>query len=70
MVADSAVLEVDAIFGGAEVKVPENWSVVLQGSGIFGGFADETMQPRLDTPGLKKLYVRGSAVFGGVAVKN
>jgi hypothetical protein len=70
MVGDSAVLEVDAVFGGAEVKIPETWSVVMQGSGIFGGFTDETVQPRHDTPGLKKLYIRGSAVFGGVAVKN
>jgi hypothetical protein len=70
MEGDSAVLEVSAIFGGVEIKVPRNWQVVAQGTGVFGGFADETEQPRSDTPGLKRLIVKGEAVFGGVAIKN
>jgi predicted membrane protein len=70
MVGDSAVLEIDAVCGGVELKVPDNWSVILQGTGVFGGYSDETIQPPPGTPGVKKLYVRGSAVFGGVVVKN
>jgi hypothetical protein len=70
MEGDSAVLEVSAIFGGIEVKVPYNWQVVSQGTGVFGGFVDETEPPRADTPGVKRLIVKGEAVFGGVAIKN
>jgi predicted membrane protein len=70
MVADSAVLEVNAIFGGVEVQIPQNWSAVVQGVGIFGGFGDNTLQPNLDAPGVKRLIVKGGAVFGGVEVKN
>jgi len=70
MAGDSAVLEVSAVFGGIEVKVPRHWQVVSQGTGVFGGFVDETEQPRSDTPGLKRLIVKGEAVFGGVAIKN
>jgi len=37
---------------------------------IFGGFSNKTVQPSVDAPGVKRLYIKGSAVFGGVEVKN
>ena len=69
--ADSAVLDLNAVFGGIEVKVPQSWSVVMKGTGVFGGFVDSTVQPdpRIYTSP-KKLIVKGGAVFGGVEVKN
>jgi hypothetical protein len=70
MAADSAVLEIDAVFGGAEIRIPPNWSAVVQGSGVVGAFSDETTHPDPNAPGVKKLIVTGSAVVGGVAVKN
>jgi hypothetical protein len=38
--------------------------------GIFGGTSDETVQPLPEAPGVKRLVVRGVAVFGGVEIKN
>jgi hypothetical protein len=70
MAADSAVLEIDAIFGGVEVRIPANWSAVVHGVGIFGGFGDHTAQPYPPLPDTRQLIVKGSAVFGGVEVKN
>jgi hypothetical protein len=70
MVGDSAVLHVDAVFGGVEIKIPETWSAVLRGTAVFGGYSDESRQPREDSPGYKRLFLEGSAVFGGVVVKN
>jgi predicted membrane protein len=70
MAAESAILDISAMFGGVEIKVPENWIVVLQGTSIFGGFSDETAHPPLDMPGVKRLFLKGSAIFGGVEVKN
>jgi len=70
MAGDSAVVQVSAIFGGVEIKVPQNWLVISQGTGIFGGFSDSTSQPSEDKPGLKKLIVKGEAIFGGVDIKN
>ena len=68
---DSATLEINAVFGGVEVRIPENWSAVVQGTGVFGGFADNTVQPDpARTPDLRRLVIRGSAVFGGVDIKN
>jgi hypothetical protein len=71
MAADSAILEINAIFGGVELKIPRNWSAVVQGTGIFGGYADNSFQPDpAQGPGVKQLIVKGVAVFGGVDVKN
>jgi predicted membrane protein len=68
---DSAELEINAVLGGAEVRVPRDWSVVMEGAGVFGGFADSTEQPDPSVmPNPKRLYVRGAAVFGGVEIKN
>jgi len=67
----SAELEINAIFGGAEIKVPENWEIVWRGAGVFGGFADETSHP--DSAAyrdLKQLIIKGAAIFGGINVKN
>jgi hypothetical protein len=68
---DAAVLDLNAVFGGIEVKIPESWSVVMKGAGVFGGYVDSTVQPdpRL-YPNPKQLICKGGAVFGGVEIKN
>jgi predicted membrane protein len=64
---DQAVIHADAVFGGVEIVVPEDWEVVPQGAGVFGGFADQTHPP--DAPA-KRLIVTGAGVFGGVVITN
>jgi hypothetical protein len=70
MTGDSATLKISAVFSGVEIRIPETWSAVVEGTGVFGAFADNTTQPDPQTPGLKRLFVKGDAVFGGVDVKN
>ena len=70
MTGDSATLKISAVFSGVEIRVPETWSVVIDGHGAFGAFVDNTTQPNPQTPGLKRLFVKGGAVFGGVEVRN
>jgi hypothetical protein len=70
IVGDTATLEVNCTFGGAEIKIPETWNADVQGSGIFGAFTDESLHPGNAIPNTKTLIVRGAAVFGGVEVKN
>ena len=68
---DSAVLELNAVFGGVEVRVPEHWIVVCKGAGVFGAFSDETRHPDPNqVPNRKQLILKGGAVFGGVVIKN
>ena len=70
MRGDSAVIYVTSMFGGVDFKVPQNWIVVGQVVAIFGGFGNKSVQPSADMPGVKRLYIKGSAMFGGVGVKN
>lgn len=66
-----AVIEANAVFGGGEIIVPENWLIVMQGVGVFGAYEDKTrhFQPDPSKP-TKTLFVRGVAVFGGIEIKN
>jgi len=71
MAGDSAELELNAVFGGIEVRIPMTWSAVVQGAGVFGAFQDETTQPNPSlVPNPKRLILKGGAVFGAVEVKN
>ena len=70
MRGDSAVVYVTSMFGGVDFKVPPNWIVVGQVVAIFGGFGNKSVEPSADMPGVKRLYIKGSAIFGGVGVKN
>ena len=73
MEAEQAVMEVNSIFGGCEIRVPESWSVVSHGQGFFGGYSDGTRTSGtedLTNPKRKILIVKGAAIFGGVELKN
>jgi hypothetical protein len=61
-------IDAKAVFGGVNVVVPEDITVVIDGSGVFGGFGGdaEDVQPPAGAPVLR---VVGKAVFGGVAVQ-
>lgn len=58
-----------ALFGGVEVKVPENWNVEMDVLPLFGGASDERMRRERDHEGTD-LVVSGFAAFGGVSVKD
>jgi len=70
MTKDEIRIETNAIFGGIEIRVPDSWLVIMRGSGIFGGFNDETHPPPRTDAKQPVLIVTGAAVFGGVNVKN
>jgi hypothetical protein len=63
-----AVLDAVAVWGGIEIRVPDDWTVVVQGIPILGSFEDTTRHA--GEPGAKVLVIRGAAVMGGVEVKN
>jgi len=59
-----ATLEVVSVFGGAEIRVPENWTVKTETVNIFGGLEDNRRTPgTADEP---DLVITGVNVFGGV----
>lgn len=63
----TAVLNVFALMGGISIKVPTDWTVEIEGTPILGGFEEKTMQPK---DAAKRLVVRGTAVMGGVDIRN
>jgi len=68
---ERAVIDITAVFGGVDIRIPEEWSVTVKGAGIFGAFDDKTIHPRADlnvkTP---QLIITGTAMFGGAKVDN
>ncbi|MEO7144290.1 MAG: DUF5668 domain-containing protein [Bryobacteraceae bacterium] len=68
---EEAFIEANATFGGVSIRVPESWSVTVQGLGMFGGYEDHTTHaPASGSTPPKRLVVTGFAVFGGVEIKN
>ena len=66
---DEIFIELNSVFGGVDLRVPDSWDVTVQGAGIFGGYEDKTMPRRTPESGKRPhLIITGSAVFGGVTV--
>jgi predicted membrane protein len=62
-----AIVDVFAFWGGIDIKVPDDWTVVSRVVPIMGGVEDKTHAPQ--TPD-KRLVIRGLLVMGGCSVKN
>ena len=71
MTVDQAVIDVNVVCGGLEVRVPENWTIVNKAITIFGGVEDKTMHTSTD-PNAKSpiLVITGSVIFGGISLRN
>jgi predicted membrane protein len=71
MANGTARLKADAVFGGIEIIVPRTWKVDLRSAAVFGGCDDRSIPPRpelgMEPP---RLSITGSAVFGGIVVRN
>jgi len=63
-----AIIDVFAMWGGIELRVPENWSVSGRVTPILGGYEDKT-RPVPDATA-QRLLVRGFVIMGGVEIKN
>lgn len=63
-----AIIEVFAFWGGIDIQVPEDWTVVTRVMPLMGGVEDKTRA----MPGTyeKRLVLRGVVIMGGAAVKN
>jgi predicted membrane protein len=66
--SEEAVINTFAWWGGIEIKVPEDWTVISNGFPLMGGFADTT-RPAQEGP-KKRLVIKGFAIMGGVEIKN
>jgi predicted membrane protein len=65
---EQAIIDTFSFWGGIDIKVPQDWTVVVNGTPILGGFSDKTA--RLGGDGSKVLVIKGTALMGGVEIKN
>jgi hypothetical protein len=63
-----ATLDVVAVMGGAEIRVPPTWTIVSRVVPVMGGVVDKTVPPREATG--PSLILRGVVFMGGVEIKN
>jgi len=72
---EEIVLDCFAMWGGIEVFVPFHWQVNIKGTPILAAMENKTSSPsniegiEINLP-VKKLVIKGSAIMGGVEVKN
>jgi len=66
-----AILDVNAIFGGVDIRVPQTWNVQVKVLPLFGGCDDKTEaakpEPNTQPP---TLTITGYTIFGGASIKN
>jgi hypothetical protein len=70
---DEAVLELNCIFGGVEIRLPPHWRVSSRSLPVFGAFEDKSGRTVNDAPAERKnktLVITGVVVFGGVEIRN
>lgn len=68
--AQEVVITINAIMGGATVIVPPHVNVVMEGTGIMGGYSGPSglVDAKLD-PSSPRVRIRGIAIMGGVNVE-
>jgi len=64
-----ATIDATAIMGSIEIKVPRDWRVVIDGTPILGGFEDKHRNVP-DVEAKATLFVKGTAIMGGITIKS
>jgi predicted membrane protein len=64
-----AVVDVFALWGGVELRVPRSWRVDVQVTPLLGGYENKAASAEGGEPA-PRLIVRGYAIMGGIGVKN
>jgi LiaI-LiaF-like transmembrane region/LiaF transmembrane domain len=70
MEGNQAVLQIEAVFGGGEIRIPPTWRVSVTAHEIAGAIVDETYSQLGAAAPTKVLVIHGTTVFGGVVIKN
>ena len=66
-----AVIDVFALWGGIEITVPPEWKVDMKAMPILGGFENKARSTVRDgSAPVQELVIRGTALMGGIEIKN
>lgn len=66
------ILEINCVFGGVKLIVPQGWNIKLRMDSVMGGFHDKRRSYNsIDESNRSKiLIIKGTAVFGGGEIKS
>ena len=60
------ILDILVIFGGIELRIPEDWNINIKVTSIFGGLEDKRrIDPNLVPSSDKSMEIKGLVIFGG-----
>jgi predicted membrane protein len=66
-----AVIDVFALWGGIEITVPPEWKVDVKAMPILGGLENKARSSVRDSSApTQELIIRGTAIMGGIEIKN
>ena len=72
--AKKRVMDINVIFGGVEIRVPDHWRVEARNQTLFGGYTDTTRGTGNPSGQRHRhqetLVITGQVLFGGIEVKN
>lgn len=65
-------VDVFALFGGGQLRIPETWVVVNHATALFGGVDDKTQDDysKAADPSAPRLLLTGVVLFGGLEIKH
>ena len=63
-----AVIDVFVMWGGIDIKVPQNWDIIVRATAVMGAVEDNS--ERTQGPSPHRLTIRGFVLMGGVDIKN
>lgn len=66
-IKDEQLINATAVFGGIEIKVPENVNVKVKSTSIFGGVGNKVNNKKDEN--IPTIYVNAFCMFGGVDIK-
>ena len=67
---EELIFDVFAFWGGVELIVPQNWQVNMRAMPIMGGAENKTSPDPNGTAPVKHFTIRGTAIMGGLEIKN
>lgn len=67
ILGSEATITLNALFGGVTAILPKNVRIIISGTPFLGGFENRTIS---DPSAEKTLYIRYTAMFGAVEIKN
>lgn len=67
-ILNGAVIDVFTLFGGSEIKVPNDWNVKVEVTSILGGFTDKRKDVTL-TADAPVITIKGLTLLGGGELK-